>query len=431
MNRYILQKYTPYTILVVAIITLIPYTTLPLGNTITTWLAEVLVLLFFFFISFYLIKRKEYSVGFYLISVYLIYNLMNVVRGIIVAEVYWDYKAALSNGFALLLPIVAFSGNNPNFTILLFRFYLRYTLPLLLILFPFISIGAVGFFLVPISLLALFLSRIRKPHSYLVLSLCVFVVFYNFAARSNVIKFFIPLLFSMLFYFRKYFTNTVLNVLNKILFIIPFLFFYLATTGFFNIFKISEYVDGDFTTNNVNLETGEVKEEDLTADTRSPLYVEVLMTAKKYNTWLFGRSPARGNETELFASLEEITGRSERIGNEVAILNVFTWTGAVGVFLYFMIFYSASNIAINQSNNFYSKILGLYLGFRWCYAWVEDINYFTLTTYTLWLTIGICLSKRIRCMNNYEIELWINAMFTKTGFTKYKVSKSKTNKIQI
>jgi hypothetical protein len=202
---------------------------------------------------------------------------------------------------------------------------------------------------------------------------------------------------------------------------LPFIFFFLAVSGTFNIFNMGEYIEGDFKEENINLTTGETTEEDLTADTRSPLYVEVLQTANKYNTWVFGRSPARGNETELFASLADITGRQERVGNEVAILNIFTWTGIVGVLLYFFIFYYASYLAINKSNNIFSKIIGVYLSFRWCYAWIEDINYFTLTTFILWITIGMALSSKLRVMKNKEVQLWINSIFKESDYLKYRI----------
>lgn len=103
----------------------------------------------------------------------------------------------------------------------------------------------------------------------------------------------------------------------------------------------------------------------------------------------------------------------DKPGNEVAILNIFTWTGIVGVIFYFLIFSKASYLAINYSNNIFSKILGLFIGFCWCYAWVEDINYFTLTTFFLWIMIGLCFSKDFRKMNNSQVAYWANNIFEK------------------
>jgi hypothetical protein len=156
---------------------------------------------------------------------------------------------------------------------------------------------------------------------------------------------------------------------------------------------------------------------DLKADTRSFIYDEVLSSAKKYNSWLIGRSPARGYDSDSFGE-EDMTGRWERPGCEVAILNIFTWTGIVGVILYLMVFYRASYLAINHSNNTFSKILGLFIAFRWLYAWVEDINYFTLTTVFLWFLIGLCYSKSFRIMTNKEVEYWVQGIFYNKVSTK-------------
>jgi hypothetical protein len=300
-------------------------------------------------------------------------------------------------------------------------FYLKFTLPLFLIFyFIIISKGSSGFYLVPISFLALFLPLITKPWNWIVLSICIFVAVIELGARSNVIKFIIPVLFSSLYFFKIVHSKKILELIRKAIFVLPVVLLLLAIVWNFNIFNINGYIEEDFEVNRSEKIDGQIVKEDLTADTRTPLYLEVINTAQKYNSWIIGRSPARGNETELFSSLSEITGRKERAGNEVAILNIFTWTGIIGVLFYFIIFYRASYLAVNYSNNIFSKILGLYIGFRWCYAWVEDINYFTLTTFFLWITIGFCYSLSFRKMTDKEVKHWINSIFI--GLSRPRVS---------
>ncbi|WP_397445424.1 hypothetical protein [Polaribacter sp. R77954] len=422
MKRYLLFKYLPYSILLIAILTIQPYTTLPLiGSTFVSWFLQFILLYSFYAVIPHLKTHKKPSFAEYAVVFYILYNIISFIRGLFVAETYWDYKALFANGLALLLPVVAFAGMNMAFVVVLLKYYLKYTLPLFIFFFPFISSGAVGFYLVPISFFAIFLPIIRRPWNFIVLTISLFVVFFAFGARSNVIKFFIPVLFSMFYYFRYFIGNKVLRIIRNVLFILPFVLFLLAISGSFNIFKINEYIRTDAKTESTNVFTGEKSTEDLTTDTRTDIYIEVLKTAKKYNTWVFGRSPARGNETELFSDLADITGRQERSSNEVAILNVFMWTGLIGVFFYFIIFYFASYLALNRSNNYFSKLLGIYLAFRWCYAWVEDINFFTLTTFMLWITIGVCMSSQIRKMNNQEIILWINAIFSNKLNLKFRM----------
>ena len=93
--------------------------------------------------------------------------------------------------------------------------------------------------------------------------------------------------------------------------------------------------------------------------------------------------------------------------------NIFTWTGIIGVLLYMMVFYRASYLAINQSKNSYAKLIGLYIAFRWVYAWVEDINNFSLNYFMLWVFIGLCYSHEFRGMTNQEVKWWVRGIFDK------------------
>jgi hypothetical protein len=81
--------------------------------------------------------------------------------------------------------------------------------------------------------------------------------------------------------------------------------------------------------------------------------------------------------------------------------------------LYLLVFYKASYLAVNNSNNTYSKMIGIFVAFRWIYAWVEDINNFSLTTYFLWVIIGFCLSSKFRKLTDLEIKIWIQGIFEK------------------
>jgi hypothetical protein len=184
--------------------------------------------------------------------------------------------------------------------------------------------------------------------------------------------------------------------------------------GVFNVFKMDKYIKGEY---KISRSTkGEEKEESLTTDTRTFLYEEVLESAVKHNYSLLGRTPARGNDSASFGSFladELNTGKMERFSNEVSILNVFTWTGLVGVILYFFIFIKASYLAINKSNNIYVKIIGLYVAFRWTYAWVEDFSRFDLSYLFLWIMIGMCFSRAFRNMTDLELKLWVRGIFEK------------------
>lgn len=380
--------------------------------TYIDWLFGISLLILFFLLPYFSIKKQPLV----LLNILLIYYLFSIIRGVFIAENYWDYKGLIANSMALFLAVVAKTAINKNILLEIFSFYLKFGLPLLILIFPIIFPGSYGFYLAPLSPLIIFIPALHKYLSIIVISLALFTVFSDLAARSNVIKFVVPFVFLSFYYIPLIRKKGFMEIIRNVLFFLPPLFLFLAISGTFNIFKMDDYIKSDISTKAIDSK-GKKVDEDLRADTRTFLYVEVLQTANKYNSWLIGRSPARGNESKVFGKEEKkISGRAERLVNEVAILNIFTWTGLIGVISYFLVFYQASFLAINRSNNIYSQMLGVYIAFRWLYAWVEDINYFTSTTFLLWLAIGMCYSDSFRSMSDLEVKLWVRgAQYKRLG----------------
>lgn len=365
---------------------------------------------------------KESS-NFRFVMIYLLFNILNIIRGLFIANGYWNFKDLFVNSLALLVPLVAYFSSNKLLLQKIFSFYVKYVLPLFFIFIFMISKEAYGVYLSAVIFLLLFFPALTLRWKLILLTFVLVLVLSGLGARSNVIKFGLSIVFSLLYYFKFFLGKSFFQGIKNILFILPLILFALAITNTFNVFKIDKYIKGDYSTVSDN-GNGKVVKENLKADTRTPLYLEVLFTAKKYNSWLLGRSPARGNDTKLFSSLSKITGSKERISNEVSILNVFTWTGIVGVFLYFLTFFSASTLAISHSNNIYSKIVGLFIAFRWLYAWVEDFNNYSLNTFVIWIMIGFCISKSFREMSDAEIKVWIRGIFEKPSSIKYRLKSS-------
>lgn len=378
-----------------------------IGNTFFWWTIQIIILVVFYAGQKYFFDIKN-SRNLLFVNLYLIWNLFSIIRGFFVVENYWDFKMLIGNGLALLLPIVAYLGTNLKVFQSILTKYVKYTLPLFIIFFFIINSAAYGFYLVPIYFFIFFLPILKRKVQIIILVLTIIVLFSELGARSNVLKFSVPVLLLLIYYFRKSISVSKLEVIRKLLIVIPVFFFILGVSGIFNIFNMDNYISGNFESTTKN--NGQIMVEDLKADTRTPLYVDVLTSANTHNYHLWGRSPARGNDSESFKGAS-LTGRSERGMNEVAILNIFTWTGLIGVVLYFLVFYRASYLAVNKSRNIYAKMLGLFIAFRWLYSWVEDVNFFTLTTYFLWLIIGLCLSNTFRQMTNKEVEIWIRGVF--------------------
>jgi hypothetical protein len=234
----------------------------------------------------------------------------------------------------------------------------------------------------------------------------------DFTARSNVIKTIIPFIFIVIYYIRPFQNIRFLKFIHLLLFLSPLALSVMGLSNKFNVLKMNEYVSGSYTgTATID---GEDVETSLTADTRTFLYRETISSAIKNNYVLFGRTPARGYDSEHFGNYQKFelkTGKSERFSSEVSILNIFTWMGLVGAFMYMLVFYKASKLAILKSNNIYIKIMGLYVGFRFLYAFIEDFTRFDLSNIFLWIIIGMCFSKQFRKMNNQEIRIWVRSIF--------------------
>lgn len=391
------------------------WTDLPIDNTFAWWGIYLLIL-------FYFVKARKYfynkvnNKNLYILFAYLIWNGFCVLRGLLVAENYWEWKQLVSTAMFLALPLSIYVTTNKWMVQKIIFIWLKYALPGFFILYYFLHKEAIGRYLIPISFLFLFFPIIKRKWKFILVFFTLLVFLTDLSARSNVIKFAVPVIFSCIYYIRALVGKKLINTGRLILLILPWLLFLLSINGVFNPFAMDDYIEGDFTSTSVSSISGEQRVESLTADTRTPLYVEVLESAINNNYVILGRTPARGNDSELFGSSlndELKTGKLERFSNEVAVLNIFTWTGLIGVILYFLIFFKASYLAVNQSNNIFIKIIGLYISFRWLYAWVEDFSRFNLANLFLWIAIGLCFSASFRNMTDKEVKKWVSGIFDK------------------
>jgi hypothetical protein len=383
-------------------------TGLPVANTTIWWFFQFCFLSFIAISIKFFVSNNQFLLM-KLVTFYIIFILINAIRGFIIAEGYWDFKGLITNVLALLIPLAVYLGTNEKLLSNILSVYFKYGLAIFIMLLFVLPKVAYGYYLVPVTLVALFLSALSTRHKVMILSLTILVLVIDLTARSNVIKFLVPVMLGSLYYFRVYFTIKVLNFTRVVLLVMPVFLLVTAVTDTFNIFKMEDYISMSFSTNDVD-KFGDSNEENLLADTRTFLYIETFYTADYYNSWLFGRSPTRGTLSDSFGD-DDQNGRGERLGSEVAIINIFTWLGLIGVIFYGAIFYQASYLAITQSNNYYCKILGIFIAFRWCYAWIEDFTDFNLNYLLLWIMIGMCYSTSFRGMSDSEFTSWIIGIF--------------------
>ena len=405
--RSILSKLVLFTVLPIAIYSFQRFVPTPIGSTFFWWIIQASILMIFLAARFMFFERENKK-HFLIVDLFLYWIIFSLIRGIFMAEIYWDYKSLIERSFELLLIIVTYVTSNKERLQAILSFYIKYTIPLALVVIIFQGVfNAMGNFLYLLSFLLLFLPLLKSQWKTVLIVFAILMIAIGIfsGARSLIVKFGVPILILLLYYFRFFVaTNQIIKLTHKVLLIAPWMFFALGVSGIFNVFQIKEYLNINYV---AEVQTNEgVQKQDITDDSRTFIYTEVLKSAQKYNYWILGRSPARGNETVVFASyLEEISGRNERYRNEANVPNIFTWMGIIGLLLYSLVFYKASFLAIYKSNNIFCKLLGLFVAFRWAYAWVEDFSSFGINDFTIWLMIGVCLSESFRKMNNLEVKL--------------------------
>ncbi|GLB48662.1 hypothetical protein [Neptunitalea lumnitzerae] len=406
----IVYKLLPYAVILITVSSIVPWAKIPIGNTYIWYTIYVLILRLLFLGKrfFNCTKKKEVWV----INLFLFCVVASFVHGIVISENYWDWKQLMRNFMIFLLPITVYSYSNPELLVKTLKFWLKYGLALFPVFFLFVGTEAYGKYLLPISFLMLFFPKVPRVWKLIGLGVILFLIIIAPDSRSNVIKFVVPLGFSLLLFLKGAVLKNIL-VLGRVVFLsLPFVLFALAASGIFNVFNMSEYLGG--ISEDAVIINDEGREQSLLNDTRTFLYIEEISSALKNDYWLFGRSMARGYDTVSFAKfgniMQEETNRNERPSSEVSILNIFNYFGIVGVLLYFFIFVAASYYAISKSNNKYIKLIGLYVSFRWAYAWVEDFNSFDLNYFLLWVIVGICFSVAYRGMTNREFENWLNSI---------------------
>lgn len=378
-----------------------------LGNTSISWIIS-------FIFIYTLLQYKNQSQTLTLINIYLIWLLIGIIRGLFAPENYWEWKQLVTGSLTLSLPLLVFPFQSLKNTQVVLSYWLKYAIPCCILLLLFTPNGAYHFYIAPIFLLGCFLPLMPLKWKIIIGGLLLIMLTSNLGARSQVIKAGITIIIALGIYFSRLIPTSFLKLIHCLCFGIPIILLFLGISGTFNIFKeLSKNEDKYIEKKIVN---GQVVEENLSADTRTFIYEEVIESAVKHNYVIWGRTPARGNDSSIFGALTaEIlkTGKYERHANELCHPNVFTWLGLIGVILYSLIYLRSSYLAVYKSNNIYIKILGCFIAFRWAFGWIEDINRFDIANIALWMIIAIGYSDQFRLMGNLEFRLWFKEIFHK------------------
>ena len=336
-----------------------------------------------------------------LVGAWMVLVLLGILRGFVSADGnYWFYKSLAANSLVTSMVICVMLAQNISATAILLRAYIV----VLLVGFPVVAVVSStegwGYFAGGLPLLVIASIYLGRVWFALLAGLSVFIAVSDLDARANGLRMMLPFLALALALFSRRRKRLQFAMTIGIL-AFPLVCLGLGLTGQLNVFTFLSEVVGE-RTQLTTYADGSVTDAKLGADTRTFLYQEVFESAEKNDYLWFGRSPARGYDTVAFRDLALVSGYRERPSSEVALLNIFTWYGAVGVVLLASIFLSAAYSVMCWGNSFFSAALGYYIAFRWVTFWIEDFTVVNLNFAFLWISVGISLSRRCMRLGDRE-----------------------------
>lgn len=373
----------------------------------------IFLLFILYFIYIFFDKEKLRNADRKIIYIYLAWIVICIVRGCFEASDYWQWKNLINASFALLLPLFCFIYCDPVVIHRSLKVWFPWASLIFLIICPFIFRGAIVFYVGPFLLAGCLLSLIPNEWKWPIVILFLVMIFIDIGARSQIIKAILPILLSLLYAFRKFIPFFLVKFAHIMMCILPVGLLFAGILGNQDVFSYFASVSDSAAAGTMDMPARENIEE-FGANTRTFLYEEVISSAVNNNYVVWGRTPARGNDSAYFgekiASQLQVN-RYERPSNEVGFLNVFTWTGLIGLILYCLIFLRAAWLGVYRSLNIPMKIIGLFVAFHFFFGFVEDCNRFDIQNISMWMGLAMCLSEDFRSMSDKEFKAWFKSLF--------------------
>lgn len=326
---------------------------------------------------------------------FLFYNIVIIVRGFLNCEDYWDFKDVTHKLGALIIPAIALLGFRASLYRQIYRYLLTWYVLMSLLFCGHIFYPVQGLpLLFAISWLLLY--KRDKWFWFLVLFV-VLSIYGNFSSRGWILRAFFALM-SMYAYKHISVKAIVYKVYYTASISITIILLTLGYTGVFNVFAMDEYVSS--------------KNEEMTADTRSLLYFLVHEKLENENKELIGL----GAKSEYWKGfhdrleMKKDVRKHGRSATESGLLNFYLMGGWIGGILYSVVFWCAAYLAIFRSRSKMCKFIGMFVLFRWVISFIDEPQAWYLNYIMLFMTIGFCLSKTFRSMDDIEIQKWIKSI---------------------
>lgn len=353
------------------------------------------------------IARKFDGINY--IYLFIIYNLIVLLRGLLDAQSVEDWKAMFSNILPLYLVthLSIYIASYPSFVIYAIRTFLTYGLFLCFLIYVFEPELSINFIksLSPIYLIILIIPYLDKKNSIFIIAIAFIFFFSVFTNRANMLNIIVAFVILSTFIWRKKkWIFVTIKTLRFMLLSLPPIFLILGLSGIFNVFLIGESLSW--------VVVDEKKEsQDLLIDSRTAIYNDVFGELERKNSFLFGLGASGKTKTSLtdisYADFDIIYKEGRR-GTESGMLNYIQWGGIIGGLLYFLLFIRASYLGLYKSKNWLCVMIGLWVAFKGMFSFIEDRTFFSISTIFIFLAISVCMSKRFRSLTDHEIKFICN-----------------------
>ncbi len=350
--------------------------------------------------------------GLEFIKLFLIYNIILFVRGIVDVQSSQDYKVLLQSGLvtSLFLPLVIQFSTYKNTIIIVFKSFLSYGLVLCSIMyFMPINSGPLGFnaYISPIIIILLFSPYLTKKYRPIIYLVVLISFFHDFSNRANLLNISVSVL--MLFTYlisKKKLTILCLKVISVLLLISPIVFFGLGITGIFNVFTIGKLLpEYSLAVNKKNVT------QELFVDSRTSIYLDVFKQLKHDDMIFIGLGGSGKTKTALTevidADYDKIYKEGRR-GTESGMLNMIQTGGLIGGLIYYILFFTASYYGVFKSKNWFCVLLGVWLSYKCFFSFIEDPLSFSISSLFLFFSIGVCLNNKFRQLSDTELKELFN-----------------------
>lgn len=339
-------------------------------------------------------RVRQYYNATFLIYLYVLWNVIVLLRGLIDSNNYWDYKMIfITKGPFLLFVFSIFLASRLELMRKIFVYLVNYYLLASIIFIRPVFWGNTGRIIC--SYIPLLFLWVKKYKLRIVLFLIISFPF-TFGARGWQLRAFFGIGLALVYYFfkkRKMLLDKIYRTIYVICIIFPLIFLYLGYTGKFNVFHMEDYVE---TENKENI-----------IDTRSFLYMKVNNTLKERDKQWIGLGGI-SNYWYDFGIDDDQVEKIGRYSTESGVLNMYLYGGWIGAFLFSMLFWISAYYGIFRSNNDICKLLGTFIIFRWIISFVDEPEIWLCSNLMMFFSMGVCLNK---CFRQWDNSIWKNIYY--------------------